>query len=186
MPPEIPQPWRGFLKDLDRAVAAPTTLHCLDGFVVAIQYGLERPTADIDVLSVSSSLGVNELTELGGRGSKLHLAHGVYLDFVVLTVEPADYEQRVTEMFAGRLERLRLMALDPYDLALTKLDRNSPKDREDFRHLARSVPLSMEKLRTRYSEAMAPYVWPEPDRKLRLTLDFWIADVEEERARPRP
>ncbi len=185
MSPEIPQPWRGFLKDVDRAVPASTKLYCLGGFVVAMKYGLERPTADIDFLSMSSSLEPSELVRLGGRGSRLHREHGVYLDLVILTVEPADYEQRVTEMFPGELERLRLMALDPYDLALTKLDRNSPKDREDFRHLARSVPLSMEKLRTRYSEVMAPYVWPEPDRKLRLTLDFWIADAEEERARPR-
>lgn len=153
---------------------------------MAMQYGLERPTADIDFLSLSSSLEASELIKLAGRGSALHREHGVYLDFVVLSVEPEDYERRVTEMFPGRFERLRLMALDPYDLALTKLDRNSPKDREDFRHLARAVPLDMDILRARYAEAMAPYVWPEPDRKLRLTLDFWIADVEEERGnRPR-
>jgi uncharacterized nucleotidyltransferase DUF6036 len=186
MPPEIPQPWRGFLRDLDRTITAPAQLRCLGGFVVAMQYGLERPTADIDFSSLSSSLAASELIRLGGRGSKLHREHGIYLDLVILTVEPANYEQRVSEMFPGELKRLRLMALDPYDLALTRLDRNSPKDREDFRHLARFVPLDMDALRARYAEVMAPNVWPEPDRKLRLTLDFWIADVEEERTGPRP
>ena len=185
MPPEISQPWRGFLRDLDGAIAVPAELRCLGGFVVSMQYGLERPTADIDFLSLASRLEATELIRIGGRGSALHREHGVYLDLVVLTVEPADYEQRLTEMFPGEFTRLRLMALDPYDLALTKLDRNSPKDREDFRHLARSVPLDMDALRARYTEVMAPYLWPEPDRKLRLTLDFWIADVEEERAGPR-
>jgi hypothetical protein len=51
MPPELPQPWRGFLKDVDAGVRAPTTLHCLGGFVVALQYGMLRPTADVDLLA---------------------------------------------------------------------------------------------------------------------------------------
>ena len=36
----------------------------------------------------------------------------------------------------GRFRHLRLRALDPYDLALSKLSRNSPVDREDAAHLA--------------------------------------------------
>ena len=47
-------------------------------------------------------------------------------------------------MFPGAYRNLHLMALDPYDLALSKLERNSQKDRDDVRFLARRVPEDME------------------------------------------
>lgn len=180
---EIPEPWRLFLKDVDERTEEPTILHCLGGFVVAIQYGMPRPTADIDLLSVSPDVSRAKLIALAGRGSSLHAKHKVYLDFVVLRVHPENYEQRLKEMFAGAFERLRLMALDPYDLALTKLDRNSPRDREDFRYLAEAVPLQMASLRERYDAEVAPYLFEATDKALRMTMEFWIEDVEELRAR---
>jgi hypothetical protein len=42
------------------------------------------------------------------------------------------------------------MALDPYDLALTKLERNIERDRSDVRYLARAIPFDLELLRVRY------------------------------------
>jgi len=36
------------------------------------------------------------------------------------------------------------MALDPHDLALSKLERNSQKDRDDVRFLARSIPFDLD------------------------------------------
>lgn len=181
MPPEIPTPWAGFLRELDTAIGNPTQLNCLGGFVVAMAYGMPRPTADIDILSVAPATTQRDLMVLGGKGSLLHRKHRVYLDSVVLKVYPADYEARLTEMFPGTLEKLRLMALDPYDLSLTKLDRNLPRDREDFRFLAESVPLETARLRARFDEEMVGYVWDKAGEELRLTLDLWIADVEERR-----
>ncbi len=184
MQPDIPQPWLAFLRDVDRAVSSATILHCLGGFVVAMQYGMPRPTADIDLLCVLPDASRNELSCLAGKGSPLHSKHRVYLDFVVLRVEPAEYRDRLLEMFPGTFERLRLMALDPYDLPLSKLDRNSPKDREDFLYLAESVPLDMTRVRARYESDIAPYVFEATEKTLRLTLEFWIASVEELRNRP--
>jgi hypothetical protein len=65
------------------------------------------------------------------------------------------YEERLTEMFQGAFRNLRLLALDPYDLALTKLRRNSPRDREDVLHLANAVPLDIATLRARYQVTLA-------------------------------
>jgi hypothetical protein len=42
------------------------------------------------------------------------------------------------------------MALDPYDVALSKLERNSQKDRDDVRFLGRSIPLNLAILQQRY------------------------------------
>lgn len=47
-----------------------------------------------------------------------------------LVDHPDSYQERLREMFEGVFQNLRLWALDPYDLVLTKLNRNLPKDRE--------------------------------------------------------
>jgi hypothetical protein len=72
------------------------------------------------------------------------------------------------------------MALDPYDLALTKLERNIERDRSDVRYLARTVPFDSEILRETYTTELRPYLG-HPARE-DLTLQFWIEDIEEDRA----
>ena len=46
----IPEPWLGFLSELDAECRHPVDFHCLGGFVVTNAYGLARTTSDIDVL----------------------------------------------------------------------------------------------------------------------------------------
>jgi hypothetical protein len=176
MPPDIPKPWDAFLKDLDRSLEDPVELHCLGGFVLTMLYGLKRPTADVDVLAVRPRMDLNPLA---GIGSPLHKKHRVYFQLVtVLEAYPEDYEERLTEMFPGAFRNLRLFALDPYDLALTKLRRNSQRDREDVLHLAKAAPLDIETLRARYRE-MRPLL-ANPERE-DLTLRLWIEAIEETR-----
>lgn len=43
---------------------------------------------------------------------------------------PDSYEERLTEMYPGLSRHIRLLALDPYDLVLTKLTRNADRDVE--------------------------------------------------------
>jgi hypothetical protein len=118
MPLDVPELWGAFLGDLDRELVRPVELHCLGGFVVTMLYGLARPTADIDVLLVRPQMDLNPLA---GIGSTLHKKHRVYVQLVtVLEAYPEDYEERLTEMFPGAFTNLRFLALDPYDLALTK------------------------------------------------------------------
>jgi len=45
----------------------------------------------------------------------------VYLDHLGAAKVPEDHEARLTEIFLGAYEHLRICALDPYDLALSKL-----------------------------------------------------------------
>jgi hypothetical protein len=176
MPPDIPKPWGAFLSDLDGKLERPIELHCLGGFVVTMLYGLARPTADIDVLAVRPKVDLNQLA---GVGSSLHKKHRVYFQLVtVLEAYPEDYEDRLTEMLPGAFGNLRLFALDPYDLALTKLRRNSQRDREDVLHLADAVPFDIETLRARYQE-MRPCLG-NPERE-DLTLKLWIEAIEEKR-----
>jgi hypothetical protein len=60
----------------------------------------------------------------------------------------------LTEMYPRAFRRLRLFALDPYDLALSKLERNIERDRADVRFLARTVPFDLEILRERYRKEL--------------------------------
>jgi hypothetical protein len=50
------------------------------------------------------------------------------------------------ELSASTFKRLRLFALDPYDLALAKLECNIQRDRDDVKHLARTIPLDLKVL----------------------------------------
>ena len=52
MPPDLAEPGRAFLVDLDALVSHPVHLHCCGGFVVTTGYGMPRTTAVHDVLSI--------------------------------------------------------------------------------------------------------------------------------------
>lgn len=85
MPPDaIPEPWLSFLKELDDAVDMPARLDCMGGFVVTMLYGLNRPTADIDVLEIAPAAVAAEFRRLGSMGGALHRKYGIYLDHVEL------------------------------------------------------------------------------------------------------
>jgi hypothetical protein len=175
----IPEPWRSFLSELDKIADQPVNLHCLGGFVVTIVYGLPRTTSDIDVLMFVPRENSRKLIDSGQAGSDLHHRHKIYLDSVTTVTPPEDYDQRLTEIYPGTFKDISLYALDPYDIALTKIERNSPKDREDVKYLARTVPFDLKILEQRYFKELQRYLLV-PDR-VDLTLKLWIEMIEEER-----
>lgn len=179
MRPELPEPWKSFLTDLDGAISSDVAFHCLGGFVVTACYGLPRPTGDLDVLLIFPSGSQALLVALAGRNSDLHKKHGVYLDVVTVATYPENYEQRLTEVFSGTCQHIHLFALDPYDLALAKLERNLQRDRDDFAYLADAVPLDLSILKNRYTDEMRAYLG-RPERE-DVTLQLWIEIVEERR-----
>jgi hypothetical protein len=143
-------------------------------------YGLSRTTGDLDVLEVCPKSAGDVFAKVALQGRELHKKYRVYLDHVGVAQPPDDYESRLQEMFPGAFRNLHLMALDPYDLALTKLERNIERDRSDVRYLARIIPFDLSILRERYTAELRPYLG-HPDRE-DLTLQFWIGDIEEDRA----
>lgn len=181
VPDTVPDPWFSFLKELDELATAPVHFHCIGGFVVTMLYGLGRTTADVDVLQIVPRSARDSFAQVAMRDGELHLKYGVYLDHVTVVTHPDEYESRLREMFSGVFRHLRLMALDPYDLALTKLERNFDRDRSDVRHLARTVPFDLNILRDRYMTELRPYL-SNPEHE-DITLRLWIEDIEELRAR---
>lgn len=104
-------------------------------------------------------------------GSRLHRTHLVHLQQAGIATVLEDYPERLAEMFPGEFTRLRLLALDPYGLALSKLERNLAVDREDVKYLARTVPLRPDVLERRYRQELRSYL-PNAARH-DLTLRMW-------------
>lgn len=67
-------------------------------------------------------------------------------------------------------------------MALTKLTRNSDRDRADVEYLATAVPLDATELRERYNGEMRGYV-SVPERE-DLTLNLWIEMIERDAVSP--
>lgn len=180
-PESVPQPWGSFLAEVDDSLDTTTRLDCIGGFVVTILYGMGRPTADVDVLEIAPRQSSELIGRLASQGGPLHRKYGVYLQHVGAGIArvPYDYEDRLTEMFPGVFRRLRIMALDPYDLALSKLERNIQRDRDDVRYLARTVPFDLDVLRQRYENELR-WQMARPERE-DLTLQLWIDAIREER-----
>src|SRR5436305_11278178 len=178
----LSEPWQSFLSEIDSTLGEKVRFHCIGGFAVTMAYGLPRSTADVDVIAIVPVTTRKPLLELAGQFSPLHKKHGVYLDMVAIVTLPEDYDERMIEMVPGNLTNLRLYALDPYDLALSKLERNAQRDRDDVKHLARTVPLDLVKLRGRYETELKPYLAPPIAVREGNTLRLWIEAIEEERA----
>jgi len=172
MQPDLPNPWAEFLAELDKSLPEPVQLHCMGGFVLIVCYQIPRPTGDIDCVAVVPQYQLETLQRLAGKDSPLHEKLGIYFQrFPALL--PDQYETRLVELFPGRFRKLRLFALDPYDLILSKLQRNSPKDRADVEYLAKKLSLDFQVLRKRYHEELRPTMlgdlkWHDE------TLEMWI------------
>ena len=167
-----PEPWHSFFLEIDSVFVRPVQVQCIGGFALAMLYGLPRPTADVDYLSVAPIEEREDLEALAGMGSALHGKYGVYVQHVAVVTVPDSYEDRLTPMFPSAYQRLRLFGLDAYDLALSKLERNSARDREDVRFLAGAGPLDLAILENRYRSELRPYLVAAERHD--LTMRLWI------------
>jgi hypothetical protein len=168
------QPWASFLRELDELLKAAVELHCLGGFVVTQLYGIGRETSDIDFLSAVARSREDDVEALAGLGSALHRKYRVYLRYAGVATPPCNYATRLQPMFPDESwKRLRLLALDPTDIALSKLERNGDRDREDLLRLARAGLVDAQTLKARYFEEVRPYLlcrqsWHDQ------TLNLWL------------
>jgi hypothetical protein len=167
-----PEPWHSFFLDIDRALDFPVAIHCIGGFAMSMLHGLPRPTIDVDCIAVTPADATEQLQSLAGPASALHGKHGVYVQYVPIVTVPEDYAERLIIMFPGTYCKLVLMGLEAHDLALSKLERNSARDREDVKYLARSAPLDLSVLERRYEVELGPYL-TNPERH-DLTLRMWL------------
>ncbi len=168
---KFPPPWKAFLAELDSILEEPLELHCIGGFVLTFFYGLPRTTGDIDYFTaVPANLN---LDEVAGQDSPLHKKHKVWLHRVRVANLPENYTVRLSDMSLGQFKHLKLLVPDPYDCILSKLERASPKDRDDVDYLFRSQKLDAQVLRERYKtefrhNLIGNIEWHDQ------TLELWI------------
>ncbi len=152
---QVSESWHSFLGELDQPATEEPPLHCMGGFVATILYGLPRATSDLDVLLIAPRGQRAALLELGVRGGALQEeVQGLPGLRGGSQGAPEDYEDRLTEMFPRAHKRLRICALDPYDLALSKLERNIQRDRNDVKQLADSIPPDLKVLKARHEKEL--------------------------------
>ncbi len=169
---EPPEPWRSFFSDVDGHLNEEVELHCCGGFVATQLYNVARTTNDVDYLSAIPNVQ-GYLTELAGRGSPLHRKHKVYFDAVTIATPPEKYEERLVHLFPGAWPRLRLYALEAHDVALSKLERNLERDRDDVQQLASAGYIKPETLKERYYKELRPNLLAHEARH-DLTLKLWL------------
>jgi uncharacterized nucleotidyltransferase DUF6036 len=167
---QLHEPWKSFLTEVDEQLCEPVELHCIGGFPLIAFYGVSRITMDIDFLTAIPATCRQRLESTAGLGSPLSKKHRVFLQSVGIADYPDDYDSRLVEFSTG-LQHLRLMVVDPYDLLLSKLTRNSVKDREDVRGLAAKLNLTFPILEERFAKEMKPWL-PNLERH-ELTLRLW-------------
>src|SRR5438445_3083410 len=144
---EMSAAWRDFLDDIDKALRQDVVVHCLGGFAMMVQYGVPRSTGDRDYIETVPNEAGRILEEIAGEGSDLATKHGLTVHRAGgIANLSASYQERLVEVFPGAFRHLRSFVLDPYDLALSKLSRNSPVDQADVEFLVKTVPLDAETL----------------------------------------
>jgi hypothetical protein len=169
----IAEPWHSFFSELDPLLSGPTQLHCIGGFALTVSYGLARQTADVDVVTVSPAGHRPDLQTLAGEGSNLHRKHRVYIQQVGVANLPFDFESRLRQIAVGPLNNLSLYCPEPHDLALSKLERNSTRDREDILFLASQKLIQPKILLERFHEEHRPYLHG-PLIRHDNTISLWL------------
>jgi Nucleotidyltransferase of unknown function (DUF6036) len=86
---------------------------------------------------------------------------------------PDDYESRLVRVFPG-WSKVRLWALEPHDLALTKLERSNDRDIRDVMYLAQAGLINQETLSTRFEKELEPHITGRTATWNRTTLQMWV------------
>ncbi len=163
------KPWGLFLRDVDLRLQQETKLYCLGGFVLQVLYDVPRVTGDLDYLEVFPGTAATELEKIAGQGSTLARKHKVFLHYTGHVEMSEDYEERLELLDLG-LEKLRLYAPDPYDLLLSKMHRNSSKDREDAKFLIKKLGLKFAPFRERFDKELT---WTSNRPYKETTVQLW-------------
>jgi len=155
------------LRTLDRHMKGPGQLRLMGGAAMVLAYGMQRGTEDIDLLMEDRELEL--LVERADLGAALAATNreleplGLYIAHIwgpeqqILTPHWASSCRPVS--LSPALEKLRLTALGPLDLLLSKLCRADDGDLADIAHLIQHESLEADLVRRAMSEALVPAVF---------------------------
>jgi len=156
----------------------PVQMYLAGGMALHYHCG-SRYTEDVDasfsarILVSSRNLTVDYLRE-DGKASSLYFDANYNDTFALMH---PDYRDNAIEWIGigNELRKVQLYVLTPLDLAVSKISRFSPQDREDILLLARSAFFTAEALRGHALEALDCYVGNT--RWVRGTLDLLCEEI---------
>ena len=166
--------WRAFLVDVDQALDQKFTLRCLGGFVLAALYALPRPTGDMDYIEITPRESERDLIAIAGQSSRLARKHKLFIHRTTISTYPDEFESRMQKLELG-LQRLEMFVLGPYDLVLSKLCSDRPKDEEDAKYLIRKAALHREELSRIWESEMRYQVAPRHVTSIALVREYFIS-----------
>ena len=152
------------LRTLDRHMKGPGELRLMGGAAMVLAYGMQRGTEDIDLLMEDRELEL--LVEQADLGAALAATNreleplGLYISHIwgpeqqILTPHWASGCRPVS--LSPGLAKLRLTALGPLDLLVSKLCRADDGDLADIAYLIQYEALQLVDIRRTLSEALVP------------------------------
>ena len=175
--PEItlPDNWKAFLAEVDKALEEKFTLRCLGGFVLAALYGLPRPTGDVDYVEITPLDRERDLIAVAGQDSKLAKKYKLFIHRTGIAHYPYEFESRMIKLELD-LQKLEMFLLGPYDLVLSKLCSDRPKDEEDAKFLIRKEALKWEDLSRIWESEMKSLVPPRHTTTIKLAQEYFLGE----------
>ena len=174
MQARIPEPWLSFLTEVDQVLSESVEVHCLGGFALTVLAGRPLVTADVDFIEIRPKSANEELIRIAGQDSQIARKHHLNFQRVSVADYPEDYEGRLIDITPKGFSKLRLMALEAHDIVLSKITRNSAKDRADVDYLDKNELLNWDLLKERFEKELRPNLLR--DDHAVLTMKLWIEE----------
>jgi len=175
----VPDPWRGFLAEIDSALASPTELVLMGGFVISLLYGLDRETQDLDYCSLTQAptkprFSPSPASAVPFAASSICIwneCQSRRFQTDLKTVSGASSQKpSTTSAFSPSIHTTLLSP---------NWSATPSKDQQDVIYLARVAPFGLDLLRQRYQVEMRRQLG-RPDRE-DFTFQTWIEMIQEDR-----
>jgi hypothetical protein len=176
-----PAELRQFLEALDRLVHRTVKIVVIGGGAIALAYGIDRNTRDIDTTADSKLRSIRKAIEQARRETGLEIPisdSGGRVGAV-----PSNSDARLIRVMP-ELDNLEVWALEAHDLALSKGYRGESQDLAAIKRLHKAVALELEVLIDRYLTEMRPYAPGSDERldeKFVALIDALFGEIESER-----
>lgn len=138
-----------FLRAVDSHLDESVQLLVIGGGAIALGYGVDVGTRDIDTYDSNVSVLRDALIE-----ARRETGLDVPIDRAGVAELPYDFEDRTREILQDELSHLAVSVPDPVDLALSKLLRGDDHDLDQIAELHAVAPLDMETLVSRFEREM--------------------------------
>lgn len=159
-----------FLRAVDEALTDAATITMIGGSALALGYGVEIFTNDIDTYRSNLEPLRPAIENACGRtGLRIPFANASIAQL------PPGFEERARRILP-ELVRLEVWAIDPYDLAASKLLRGNAHDREQLADLHDLTPLDRPTLVARFTELIEIQVGDAQEPKwalVHLVEELW-------------